>query len=203
MKRREGKRSEKMESEGEETTVEIQNEIPATLGDAEADLDTSDPGQTRRLGSCGRGHVETASVRLSGPTESRVTAGKAGNRWALARIIDPSVFGARWTDTGLYANNTYYTNINIFVYYSETQPVIEYGHPGKLGNHRFPPDKLDRQPPGLVGPRDSESHAVRTSWALTEQYGSPGRLADYRRQFEHDDRYILRYPVRSRASPTR
>ena len=183
-----------------ETSVEIQNEIPATLGAAEADLDTSDPGQTRRLGSCGRAMSKRPRFYVLAPTESRVTAGKAGNRWALARITDPNVFGARWIDTGLYANNTYYTKISIFVYYSETQPVIEYGHSGKLGNHRFPPD---RQPPGLVGPRDSESHAVRTSWALTEHYGSPGRLADYRRQFEHDDRYILRYPVRSRASPTR
>ena len=38
-----------MESDGEETKVDVQNEIPAALGAAEADLDTSNPVQTRRL----------------------------------------------------------------------------------------------------------------------------------------------------------
>ena len=38
-----------MESDGEETKVDVQNEIPAALGAFEADLDTSNPVQTRRL----------------------------------------------------------------------------------------------------------------------------------------------------------
>ena len=53
VKRREGKKSEKMESGGEETRVWIQNEIPAGLTErfdtsrpepAEADLDTAETG---------------------------------------------------------------------------------------------------------------------------------------------------------------
>ena len=51
---------------------------------AEADLNTSDPEQTRQREAAGGAMSKMAPVQLSGPTESRDTAGKAGNRWALA-----------------------------------------------------------------------------------------------------------------------
>ena len=57
--------------------------------------------------------------------------------------------------------------------------MTEYGHPGKLGNYRLPPDQLDRQPPGsgtqLVNyrfPPDPSSRTARESdsfWSTDTQ----------------------------------